>query len=473
MTTAAHPPARAPGALPLVGHLPFLVKTPMAFMQSMRRHGDVVRIQLGPTPVYVINSPELIDIMLVKQGDDFKRGRLFEMARHMWGNGLISTEGDFHLAQRRLAQPAFHPDRLRGYSRFMLAEADALVSSWQHGQVVDIRAPLHHLTCASLTRSLFSYSIDDDQVSEITRSMATMLKGVLVRTLAPDAIGRLPLPGNRDFNRSKASLQRIVQEIIEDYVRRGDEDSGDLLSALVAAKDQDTGSTMSSEQLHDEVKTLLIAGTETATTTLCWLFYELDRNPHLYARHLAEVDAVLDGRPVQVDDIPKLEFTADLINETLRLYTPNWLLMRETKKPIIFKGVEIPAGAELVYSLTAMHRDEALFEDALAFNPDRWRKKTDKTKCLPFGAGRHKCIGDRFATMEMVLFMAAISARWRLVGLPGQKMRVHRSPALVPSRQRMITVDRGLVDPGPVDQGAQGRPTTTAACPAHKGRDHL
>jgi cytochrome P450 len=444
MAAALRTPARAPGALPLVGHLPSFIKEPMDFMQSMRRHGDVVIIKLGPSDAYVLNSPELIDLMLVQRSDDFQRGRLFEMARHMWGNGLIATDGDFHRGQRRLAQPAFHPERLRRYSVFMRAEADAMVSCWRHGEVVDIRSTLHQLTCPALTRSLFSYSIDDDRVSEITAAMATLLKGVFARTLLPDAVGRLPLPGNRDFNRAKARLHSSVREIIADYVSHRDEDRGDLLSALVAARDTGTGSVMSDAQLHDEVKTLLIAGTETATTTLCWLFYELDRHPDLYARHLAEVDSVLQGRPVEADDIPKLEFTAALINEALRLYTPNWLLMRKTKKPIRFTGVDIPAGAEIVYSLTAMHRDEALFEDALAFNPDRWQKKIDKTTCIPFGAGRHKCIGDRFAIMEMVIFLATISSRFRLVGLPGQTMRVVKSAALLPGRQKMITVSRGL-----------------------------
>jgi cytochrome P450 len=447
MTAAPNMPARAPGALPLVGHLPSFVKAPMDFMQSMRRHGDVVVIKLGPSDAYVVNSPELIDLMLVQRGDDFQRGRLFEMARHMWGNGLIATDGDFHRSQRRLAQPAFHPERLRGYSAFMRTAADAMVSSWRHGDVVDIRSTLHHLTCPALTRSLFGYSIDDDRVREITAAMATMLKGVFIRTLLPDAAGRLPLPGNREFNRAKASLHRSVQEIIADYVSHRDEDRGDLLSALVAARADDTGSVMSDAQLHDEVKTLLIAGTETATTTLCWLFYELDRHPDLYARHLAEVDSVLKGRLIEADDIPKLDFTAALINETLRLYTPNWLLMRKTTKPVHLKSVDIPAGAEILYSLTAMHRDEALFEDALAFNPDRWQQKSwqqkiGKTTCIPFGAGRHKCIGDRFASMEMVIFLATISSRFRLVGLPGQTIRVVKSAALLPSRQKMITVSR-------------------------------
>jgi cytochrome P450 len=427
----------APGALPLLGHLLPLVWKPVEFLQSLRAQGDIVIIKIGTKDVYVMNSPEDINRILVRQADDFTRGRVFVKARAMLGNGLLTSDAEYHHRQRRLMLPAFHTDRIRAYSEVMRSKVSFLVDSWEDGQSISIQSAMHAITCPTTSTALFSYSVEDSTRLQVVELIETFVRGMVWRTVAPDFLGRLPTPGNVRFQRARTGLRAIVARIIENY-RRNSEDHGDLLSMLIQARDEESGALMSPEQLSDEIMALLVAGTETATSTLSWLFFEITRNPEIYDKIRTEVDSIIGDGSVSYDSLRDLQYTNNCLYESLRLYTPNWIIMRQAAEAVEFPGGRLPKGCELLYSPTAMHRDPNLFPNPEHFDPGRWDQSAPKGSFIPFGAGRHKCIGDYFAMAEMMTIVATIFQKWRLTPIDGQNVKMLHYAVQRPSRQDFV-----------------------------------
>ncbi|MEV4559521.1 cytochrome P450 [Kitasatospora sp. NPDC049285] len=431
----------APGGLPLVGHLIPLARRRLDYLLELRGLGDLVRIRVGSSDFYVVNSPQLLNQVLVTRADSFDRGRVFAKARAFAGYGIATSDGAYHLKQRRMMMPAFHVARLREYAEAMVEESTRLTGRWQAGQRVDLDRAMHRLLCAITARTLFRQGLSEEAAAEVSKHLDTLLKGVLWHTIAPDLLGSLPTPGNRRFDRAGTELRELVTDFVQAYLA-DPTDRGDLLSMLVAARDDGTDQGMTSEQLLDEVLTIFFSGMETSATTLSWLFHELGRNPELYERLTDEVDSVLQGRNAGFDELPQLVFTRRLVTEALRLYTPPWILMRTSNTEVDLGGAQLPAGTNLVYSLTAMHRDPALYAQPDRFDPDRWADPELKAPYMPFGGGRHKCIGDHFAMTEMVIVVATIVARWRLVPVPGVEVREIAHGTLRPSSLPMTVQPR-------------------------------
>jgi cytochrome P450 len=428
-------PPMAPGGLPLIGHLLPLARHRLAFMESLRAHGDIVRIRLGPSDAYVVNSPELLHQVLVSQAGRFDHGRIFVKARAYLGNGLGTSEGEFHLRQRRMMAPAFHVTRLRGYAEVMRDEAARMADRWIPGQAIVVNTELKALTCTVTARTLFRHNLPEQTVDDIARSFDIFMKGVYWQTVAPDVLGALPIRGYRRFQQARVDLRGVFTDLVTRYMT-DPTDRGDLLSMLVAARDDGQG--MTAEQLCDEVLTLTVGGTETASTALSWLFHALGQHPELDEQLAAEIGSVLGDRPVTFDDLPALGFTQRLVYEALRMYTPTWIFTRTANQDVDLGGTLIPRGAEVVYSLTALHRDPELYPDPGRFDPGRWAGPAREAPFLPFGSGRHKCIGDHFAMCEMVIVVATIAARWRLVPVQGQQVREVADMTVRPSRLLML-----------------------------------
>ncbi|ONI83547.1 cytochrome P450 [Saccharothrix sp. ALI-22-I] len=431
----------APGRLPFLGHTVEMVRRRHEFTSSLRDHGDVVKVDLGPMTTYFVNSPRLVHQVLVTDGARFRKGAMFDKFQPYLGNGLLLSNGPFHLRQRRMIQPAFHRDRIARYAETMARAATALTSSWTPGEVRVVEDDMQGLAVTIVGEALFSTELGRRAIAEVRRSIFVVIKQGMVRALSPSFVEKLPLPGNREFDRAIARMRAIVLEVIASRRADGASDHGDLLSTLLSAQD-DSGDGMTDQQTYDEVLTLLTAGIETTALALAWVFHEIAEHPDVEERLVAEIDEVVGGRPVTFADVPRLTYTAAVANEVLRMY-PIWILMRRTTAPVDLDGVELPAGAEVIVSPHALHHDPTSFPEPHRFDPDRWaRADVPRGAFIPFGAGGRQCMGNVFAQTEIVITLATVLARWRLVPVPGKPVRTKFTSAAYPSGLLMTAVPR-------------------------------
>ncbi|MDQ2883154.1 MAG: cytochrome P450 [Actinomycetota bacterium] len=434
----------APGRLPLLGHTMSLLASPFRFLSSLRSHGEVVRIYLGALPVYLVTSPELAWQVFATDADRFDKGMIFDKIRPLSGNGLLNSDGDFNRRQRRLIQPAFHRKRIAGYVGIMARETSDLVESWRPGEVVAVDQRMENLALSIVGQTLFATELGRDAIAEAQRSMPILSKYLAVRVFMPKLMERLPIPANRRYDEAAARFRRVVAEVVV-AARAEGKDHGDLLSTLLLARDEDTGEGMSDQQVHDEVVTILTAGAETTAVALAWLFHELGQHPEVERRFHAEIDHVLAGRIATLDDIPRLQYTQQIIREVLRKY-PLLILMRRARTDIDLGGVHIAPGTEVALSQYALHHDPRLYPDPARFDPDRWlpdrAAMLPKGAFVPFGAGPHHCPGHSYAETEIAIVAATVAARWRLVPVAGKPVRPRLTATMRPSRISMITVSR-------------------------------
>jgi len=436
----------APGRLPLIGHLLALARRPLEFIGSLREHGDLVEIRLGPQRAYMVCHPDLVRAVLLDSRLYDKGGTFYDAVRKILGNGLIVSNWTDHRTQRRLVQPAFHRDRLSSYATVMGEEAAALAAAWRPGGVVDLDEAAHTVTARVTFRSMFSTDVAADVVREVQHAMIPFGEGVFRRTVDPSGLyARLPLPSNRRFDRLVARFQEIIEDLVDERRRSTSDDHGDALSMLLEARDDDTGARLTRDELRDQVMNLLFAGAETAATTLAWTFHLLAHHPEAERRLHEEIDGVLAGRPVEFDDLPKLVYTRRVLNEAMRVYGPVWMLTRVTTADTVLAGRRIPAGATVMFSPFTLHRDPAVFAEPDRFDPDRWlpeRAEIPRHATMPFGGGGRKCIGDDFAMVEMMIVLATIAARWRLRAVPGSTTRPRPLATLSPGKLRMVAEPR-------------------------------
>ncbi|MEV4560807.1 cytochrome P450 [Kitasatospora sp. NPDC049285] len=443
-TTLARPTAPlAPGGLPGLGHgLRMRRGGLLAFLESLSAHGEVVRIGLGPHPAFVVTTPQLVRQVLVGEARSFHKGRLFDKARPFLGNGVMLSDGDFHLRQRRLVQPAFHRQRIEGYVRIMAEGAAATADSWRAGRPVDVPAEMYDLVIAVLGRTLFSTELGGWAALEAQRSMPVIQEVIARRTVSPlTFLERLPTPGNRRFDQAIHRLRGVLDRVVAE-ARADRTDRGDLLSMLIAARDAETGEAMPDEQLRDDLVNILAAGMESTTHSLAWALHLLGAHPEHQLRVREEIDQVLAGRAPAVADVPRLHHLGNVVKETLRLYPPAGLFMRRAIAPVELSGIPFPTGTEVIVSPYLMHRHPGLFPNPDRFDPDRWdRPETadlPRGAYLPFGMGNRLCLGDTFAMTEIPVVLATLLARWQLTPSPGCDVRPVPAVTISPSPFTML-----------------------------------
>lgn len=408
-------------------------------MRSLRGHGDLVRIAIGPRRVYVVNSPELIRRVLVTDARKFDKGALFDQARAHLGNGLVTSSGEFHHRQRRIAQPAFHTDRIARYAELMIERAAERTGAWQEGVPLELTGEIGRLALDVLLRCLFAEQPADEVRAVLVRSLSTK-QGSMKRALSPlaawtDLLARRPdAPVERT---GMPELHAVLARLVADR-RAAPDAQDDLLSVLLAAP-------MTDEQLCDELVTLFVAGTETVSAALSWTFHELARHPEIEKQLHAEVDEVVGDRPLASTDIGELRYTRRVCQEVLRRYAV-WLLMRRAVAPVELAGVRLAPGTEVFFSPHALHHDPELYPDPDVFDPDRWLPERSaglpRGAYLPFGAGNRLCMGEGFAWTEMAVVLATVAARRRLVPAPGHEVRTRIGTLVEPDRLPMIPVAR-------------------------------
>ncbi|HKG40424.1 MAG TPA: cytochrome P450 [Conexibacter sp.] len=430
---------RAPRALPLVGHALALRLRPLAFLSSLPAAGDLVTIRLGPQKAFVATHPELVRQLLNESRTFDKGGPLFDKLRELLGNGLASSAYEPHRRQRRLVQPAFRPDRLPGYAGVMAEEIGAVTASWRDGAELDVHAAMYGLTTRIAARTMFAARDAEEAVAEVSTALPAILDVVFKRMTTPlGPFERLRVADNRCYDEAVASMRRVAQRLIDEY-RSDGADHGDLLSMLLAARDDD-GAGLSDEELLEHVVAVLGAGADTTAATLSWALHLVATHPDVEERLHAEVDAAVAGPIAGWSNLPALPLTARIVRETLRLHPPGWLFTRLATADAELGGQAIPRGSIVLWSPYVLHRRPDLFAQPGRFDPDRGLGEDGpavRGAHLPFGGGARKCIGKDFGSVEVALALASIARSWRLEPLPGSCVRPVAHISLHPHPLRM------------------------------------
>jgi cytochrome P450 len=443
---------RPPGPKPrfLIGNMPLASADPLAvFLGWKREFGDIFYYRAAWIHVYFLNHPDFIEAVLVRNYQNFLKDHVVRKSRWFFGDGLLTNEGESWLRQRRLAQPAFHRERIASYAKIMTDYSDEMLTSWHDGERRDIHQEMMQLTLRIVVRALFN--VEAEQTETISRVMNVLMRNTTgARMLLPPQFRFLPIPSMVDFRRAVRQADETVYGIIKrrrEKETENESDSGDLLSMLMQARDED-GGRMTDKQLRDEVMTFLLAGHETTALTLSWTWHLLGQNPDVEQKLHAELDRVLEGCTPNFSDLQKLPYTERMIKESMRLYPPAWGVARTVIKEFELGGYRIPAGANVVMSTWVMHRDPRYFPDPEKFDPDRWlpekAQKLAKFAYFPFGGGPRQCIGAAFAMMEATLLLATIAQRFQFRAEPGHVVTPSPSFTLRPKHGIRMRLEKRI-----------------------------
>jgi len=421
MQTVTDPPSST--GKPFVGHLIEFRRDPLTFLDALAKRGDVVRFKMGPQQIYLLNHPDYIRDVLVTNNRNFVKSRGLEMAKKFLGESLLTSEGEFHRRQRRLAQPAFHRQRINAYAEVMTEYAVKTRQRWRADETLDISQEMMRLTLGIVGKTLFDADVESE-ASEIGAALTQVMQ-LFERITNPLAalLDKLPLPSNLRWLKAKQRLDATIYRIINEH-RASGVDRGDLLSMLLMAQDEEgDGGSMTDAQLRDEAMTLFVAGHETTANALTWTWYLLSQHPDVEAKLHDELDEVLAGAIPAADDVAKLRYTEMVLAESMRLYPPAWTMGRRALSDYQVGGFVIPANSIVLMSPWVMHHDARYFPDPFRFDPERWtsieRESRPKFSYFPFGGGPRVCIGEQFAWMEGVLLIATIAQRWKMRLEPG------------------------------------------------------
>jgi len=435
-----------PRGIPILGNLPAFARDVLGFLErSSAQYGDITRMQLGSRLAYLLNSPELVHEVLVKDPRNFtKHSFFFQHVTAIFGAGLLTNEGESWLRQRRLAAPAFHRERIASYADSMVAFTERMLDTWIDGELRNAHADMMAATLEIVAKVLFDADVASD-VAEVGAVFDEVTEEIAARFRRPFLIPDwVPLPGNRRYVNGVRALDRVVYRIIREHHENG-ATGNDLLSMLMQARDED-GERMNDKQLRDESVTFLLAGHETTALTLSWAWHMLAQNPHVEQCLWEELDDVLAGRAPGAADMPRLRYTEYVIMESMRLFPPAYVIGRESLRDTKIGGIDVPAHTTIFMSPWLLHRDTRWFENPLEFRPERWADgladRLPRHVYMPFGGGPRVCIGNSFAMMESVLILATIARRYRLEAVPGSSVEVFPTITLRPRNGVPVRVVR-------------------------------
>lgn len=428
----------------IIGNIGIFARNPLAFFEDNRRNfGDIYEAQLSPfITTYVFCKPEYIKHVLIDNAKNYKKSFAYGFLRRALGNGLVTSEGDFWLRQRRIAQPAFHRDRLANLMQTMTLSINEMLGKWEtykaNGQSFDVTQEMIRLTSDIAAKSLFSSDISDikdkviDCINNLNFSISNMLKTPFARFFA-----WLPTKNNRLFEANQKEFNEIIYDIINNR-RKTTATYHDLLQMLLEAKDEETGEGMNDLQLRDEVVTIFAAGSETSSNALAWAIYLLLHYPDKKEKLQAEIRQVVGKETPQLAHLSALPYANQVIQETLRLYPPAWIVGRAAQKDDEVDGYQIRKGTQVVMPTWVVHRHSDLWENPHAFQPERFENEQAKARQkfahFPFGGGPRFCIGNNFAMMEMVLALVMIVQRFDFKLLNEQEVLPEPMITLRPSK---------------------------------------
>jgi len=449
MDAAILPLERAPGprGVPIVGSLFDAWRDPLKLLsEGARDHGNVVRFRFGAFQYLLVSGLSEIQYVLVKNQKNYVKSRSYQGVKLVLGEGLLTSEGEFWRRQRRLAQPAFHAQRLRGLVGSMARLTGDAIARWKalpaSGRTLDMHDEMTRLTFRIVGKTLCSTDVEGDaqaigKAMTVAVHFANEYVEQLVR-LPP----WLPFPKNFRFKKALTTLDALVYRMIEEHRAESDHE-GDLLGMLMSATDDGDGEGMTPKQLRDEVMTLVLAGFETTANALSWTLYLLTKHPEVARKVEEEATRVLGGRIATFEDLPRLEYTERVLQESMRLYPPAWCFERAAVEADEVGGYSIPAGTTIAVCPYALHRNPAYWENPETFDPDRFLPERSEARSrfayLPFGDGPRICIGKAFAMMETKIILAMMAGAFHL---------------------QLAGEDRVAIDPGITLRPKNGMPMT-------------
>ena len=427
-----------PGPTPWFPGTSFLKfrRDPLAFFtETFRTYGDLARFSFGPQQVYLVSHPDWIEDVLVNSAKKFSKGVALQRAKRLLGEGLLTSEGQAHLKQRRTIQPLFHRQQVQRFADAMVTHALRWRESIAPGATIDVTAEMGALTLAIVGETLFSSNVQGD-TDEVREALTDAVQSFGIAFLPGlEYFEKLPLPMFTRVRRARERLDRVIHRVIA--ARRTDGDAGgDLVSMLLAARDPENPNAagMSDEQIRDEAMTIFLAGHETTANAMAWTWHLLGSAPEVEARLHAELAQVLGdpaGRVPTVEDVPKLEWTRAIVAESMRLFPPAWTMGRRAIEPHTIAGHQISKGDLVIMSQYVVHRDPRWWPAPNQFMPERWISKSassassaapldsassaarPKYAYFPFGGGSRICIGESFAWTEAIILLATIAQRWK------------------------------------------------------------
>jgi cytochrome P450 len=419
----------APGAAPLLGHLPRLLRDPMGYLDSLGERGGLFTVRLGPKKMVVVCDPTLTHEVLVADEVFDKGGPLFEAGLRTLPSGIGMVPHSSHRRIRKLIQPSFTRVRVAGYGEIMSERITAAVAGWRDGAELDVNAEMVAITSRVLLATMFSSSLSERTMQQITADSNELISGIMADAATPSPLRRLPTPRRRRYRNAVARLRETMLALVAE--RRAEGSAGaeraDALSALLASVDDAGADRLSESELVDQLVFLMVAGTEATAQTVAWALHEVSKRPELEVALQAEADEVLGGRPAGYDDIPRLAVAGRILLEVLRFHSPSWIFTRRTNSDTELGGHRIPAGTDVVYSPYLINRAPLAHEEPRSFDPERWQPEratsAHREGYIPFGNGARKCVGDQYAMTEATLILATIASRWSLAAVPGNRIR--------------------------------------------------
>ena len=404
--------------MPILGNLLAFGRDQLDFLaQNARAYGDIVHYDLAGWKTVQLNNSDDIEHVLVKNHRNFIKNRM--IWRHftaVFGQGILTAEGEFWQRNRKLAAPAFAGQQLLGYAPDMVALTKAALDQWQAGQIFDIHHEMMALTLRIAAKTLMDSEVERD-IADMDAAVNDLIEEMAARVKRPVKIPDwVPLPGHIRYRRAIATCEQVISRMVAERRSQSTEGRSDFLSRLMQARDAD-GKGLSDEQLRDETVTMLLAGHETTALALSWSFYLLGQHADIQRRLLEEVAEVLGDRDATIDDVDNLKFTEAAIQESMRLYPPAWIIGRESLAPFKVGGYEFGAQTMVLVAPWVLHRHAKHFDEPESFRPERWLtpQTLPRYAYMPFGGGPRICIGQRFAMIEAVLLLATIVQRFGVV----------------------------------------------------------
>jgi cytochrome P450 len=416
------------------------------FTKTARQYGGIAQFKLLNKDYILVTDPDYVKYILQDNYKNYIRGRSVETGRVLLGNGLPLIDGDFWLRERRLLQPAFHRERLGKLTGTVTGVIETFIHDWakkaEQKEVLDLDDEMMRLTLTVIIKAMFRSQIDD-RIPALSHAFNVASKFMLWRSQQMWKLPlSVPLPRHVEYNRALSVLNEIIYPLITDG-REHPKD--DLLGMMLAMRDAETGEGMSDRQARDEVVTIFFAGHETTAATLTWAFYLLSQHPEVEARMRAEVGSVLNGRLPTFDDLPRLAYVQQVVNEVLRLYPAAYLFAREAVVDDVLDGYRIPAQTLIFISPFVTQRDPKYWPDPERFDPDRFLPEQVASRprhvYFPFGEGPHVCIGNNFALLEMQRILSMVLQRFRLRLIPGHPIALKPEATLRPKHGMKMTVE--------------------------------
>lgn len=389
----------------LLGALKTYVAQPIDYLErQIEEHGDVFKFRLAHRYLIVTNNPDHIQYILQTNHRNYKKSLAYRKLKLLLGNGLFTNEGESWLTQRRIAQPAFHKERINNYLQTMKLYANEMVERWTEQKEVDLLHESTHVTLQIISKTLLGLDLSTEG-KVVEENLPSALSYMMKRVTS--SVNKPMWWPSKDIKSFKSSVKQM-NDLIENLVneKRKDNEGDDLLSWLVRLEDEETGEKMNNQQLRDEVITFFLAGHETSAIALSWTIYYIEKNPEVKRRLLTE----LKGKDLTLESLRKLKYLTNVISESLRVVSPIWILGREALADDSIGGYPIKKGDSIIFSPYLVHRNESYWHKPLDFNPDRFEKRVESHpfSYFPFGGGPRLCIGNNFAMMELQVLLVTI-----------------------------------------------------------------